>query len=261
MKQQRIGKDITMIKRRFTLIELLVVIAIIAVLASMLLPALTNARDRARSASCANNLKQLAMAWQFYTSDNDEWCPGGFYKEYYRNGGRWWGQFVADQYITRTTLRCPSSLHWDYTGHNQNYGVSAYAFGLTNWRTQAVQLSWRFFGRPSRQATFADTPPNERVKLASGGTYHNSSFGDVFAYSPVIYPRQAFSGNTNYALEMRHSRESIVNTAFMDGHVAGHSYNDYRKRCKVLPAFDWELKGRNGGSWIRCHANWIGCEL
>ena len=62
-------------KRHFTLIELLVVIAIIAILAAILLPALQAARDRAHTASCTNNLRQLGTAATSYTSENHNFWP------------------------------------------------------------------------------------------------------------------------------------------------------------------------------------------
>ncbi len=59
----------------FSLIELLVTIAIIAVLVSMILPSLALAKEKARATKCRNNLRQLTLAWEMYTNDNDDTLP------------------------------------------------------------------------------------------------------------------------------------------------------------------------------------------
>src|SRR5262245_4321841 len=63
--------------RAFTLIELLVVVAIIAILAALLLPALSGSKERARRAACQSGMRQFSLAVHMYGDDNDQWVPSG----------------------------------------------------------------------------------------------------------------------------------------------------------------------------------------
>jgi len=240
--------------RAFTLIELLVVIAIIAILAAILFPVFAQAREKARQASCASNLKQIGTAWTMYSQDFDEKIasannPAGYGDCPTMPGrsqfGGWEGNLLRPYLKNTKVFVCPSvpgqSINLD-TGskpcvvNGMDYWLASYAYNyvsMERWdctTSAAVGKSLSAIDRPADSMVFWDSNTNwaDCGYMSGCGVW---SQRDVPPYlvkkgRPLASGMQSgwwASDPSNTSKEAPHNNQ--INVAFADGHVKASDWD------------------------------------